>query len=467
MPFKLKRIYVHNIRSLKDTEILIDNPNGVIRVGGRNGQGKSTAFYTGLYILLGLSSALPHVTWDCDKAMYEVENSHGRFGFKVEGRKVYYYYQLNTGERDMSDATVNNNRCIDIIRAYLGFNVDGEFKSVLNINSGKALNFVVTNGRSELGFLKDMLFSEEIENLQAQAIEEEKNLKIELTRVSDKIHFINGELFNIKTYDEGWIRNTIQWLNEVEEGLEGLNHLKQTLLKTAYYQLRFKRIERNKIDDIRRLVFLQAIELPLLLKKRELAEMKCIRIDVNEARSKLSIVNQIKGLQDKTSLIKKELPYLECRKSLFNMKSNLKNIKSLALNKKKLEVNLNILLFKQTKSQIKDYYVTNLEHKLSLTRYTRNNFLDYEITSKNLVLIKVKSNTINNNLVKVYLSKFKSDLVIYKKVLLEKTYEQFSTFKYRLSDYEKSNKACTNLNKELDDKIYKDGRCVLCYSKKS
>lgn len=437
-PYAIRRIKLKNLRSIDEAEVFFESTTGLFRVGGRNGNGKSTAFHIGLSALMGLTSPLGLKTRGRESCFYEMENAYGVFGFSVNNRKVVYYYRLNDGRRDSSDMSVNNNICLDVIRAYSGFDIDLEFKSVLNLNSGKNLNFVYTNGRTDLKYFKQLVYSEEIESLQQYAIEEEKRIKKEIDRTSDKIGFLNAEVFKIKTIDEVWIRDAISWIDEVDKCTKSIEKFENTSLDIIKKEIQMQKIISSKTSTLMNiLIYTYKCQKKVDIRK-ELSKNLYAKLNATPILDQLS-----NGVRLRNDLIKR------------NIITNLISVKS-GVN------SLNQLI-----DDCKDYKRVSTEDKLLRISNNRKNIEDLTIKLKSTKKINMYGKIQERNLEKAILMDFVLNLSKQRKVFVQNSLTRFCHLFNNITDYQKALEVNTKLNQELDDNIYKDGRCILCYSVKS
>lgn len=467
MPYKIKRIAMENLRSIRQAEIEIDNPAGLYRVGGRNGQGKSTGFYIGMSALLGLTSPLPLVMRGRDNCLYEIENGYGTFGFKVNNRKVTYYYTLNTGEEDQSSMTINNNICLDVIRAYTGFNVDVEFKTALNLNSKDQLNFIVTNGRTELTFLKELVYSEEIERLQSIALEREKSLTTELQRTSDKIQFIDREIYQIKTFDSEWIKQAIYWAHQAEETILGAQEVKESLNKLHGNKIAYLHSIKKQVESVGKVAIMEAVELKNIQLRNKLLNLKLTRIEVNFLMQRISRISVIDNINKSTALTKRLIPTLEAREV---MERVIVLIKELQIKKDFKDICVyqsQINEITGLSDLIYNYKSADLNIKIDKSEYIKESITDCLLSMKThrLHQYEIKEGLISNS--KDKLNIFIRNSLNHRRNSLSICKMHLGGLSSEIQRYEKIYSVNKELNVNLDGEIYKDGRCILCYSTKS
>lgn len=467
MLYKLRKVRIKNIRSISEAEITIDSPIGLYRVGGRNGQGKSTGFNIGMSALLGLTAPLPLVTHGMEEAVYEIENGYGRFGFRVDKRKVTYYYSLCTGEEDSSSMTINNNICIDVIRAYTGFNIDTEFKSVLNLNSKDFLNFVVTNGRSELGFLKDLVYSEEIEKLQTLAIEREKTFKSELDRVSDKIQFASNELYSIHTVDEEWLKQAIYWAHSAEDVIIQSNKIKLEMIGLHVMKLNYLKTLRDTISLRSKVLLIESENITRARMELDLSNLKLIKHEMSGLIGRLDKVKQLKGLVQTLETLKQFVPTLEARESINELSSQIKNLRVTAIQNSMESLIENKHTISRFTTVYQYYNIEGKKKEILITKIAKESFYNSQITLKkyNSNQLELKRDLLYSS--KAILKSFSNQTVSYKKNFLQNLRMHFQGLGEIINKYQTNKKLLGEIKTQLDEEIYKDGRCILCYSKKS
>lgn len=231
-PYSITKIEVENIRSINNAIVEVDNPTGILRIGGRNGQGKSTCFNIGMGVLMGFVPAKPQLRKGTQRGFYKVTNSLGEYTvFVYERGKTMFGYKLIDGTEGKSDESVNHNKTLDVIRAYLGFDYDLDERTTLNLNEGNNLKFVTTNGRTELNFMKELVYSEEIEEVIERAKRDSDNASNLLDQTSREYSFANRDLFEIKTLEENYLDELINFTEGIIDVYEGTLEVENKVIK--------------------------------------------------------------------------------------------------------------------------------------------------------------------------------------------------------------------------------------------
>ena len=427
-----------------------EEPTGLYRVGGRNGQGKSTGFYIGMNALLGMIPALPLLQRNAESGFYEVTNGLGRFGFAIEGKKVTYYYQLNTGEQGNSSESVNNNYCLEVIRTMIGFELDLEFKTILNVLSGGELNFVVTGGRTDLAFLKDLIYSEEIERLQESTIQNIKELSNQLDRISYDIEYVDRERSNIKVLDSNKIQEKIEEVNYLEELVMGIEELSSNIKNITLGSLEGE-ISKSKV------MYMDMLGLAEGLYEYRQANIRYEALNMLNLEPLLEDTR--KGLVDhrKADLKHKKLTLNYDMETLPT--ETLRDYRNTLIEVKYLNYKLEDICTKQliegttTYKKTILYNIANTNKELLLTlKNTKENYLNFNID----LLDYTKDNS--------YI--FAREIINYKKLFLRNYSGHFRDLEHITSEKIDVLKKVQVYKEDLDGRIYKEGRCILCYSKR-
>ena len=462
-PYAFKKIKCKNLRCIDNIEINFENDTGLYRVIGRNGRGKSTIFSIGLNILCGTLPALPELQKGKDRAYYEITNGFGTFGFQIVNKKVGYYYTLNTGENDISYETVNHNPCIEVIRSYLGFDMDLDFKSILNVNCKDELNFIVTNGRTSLGFLKGILYSEEIERLQKDYSELENVVSQRLKTFETEINYVYRELDKeqAKLIKPDWLQNQKDMLYFAENLMVLANNLKSNLndvlnLKQIYYGIK-KQLEK----DIFRTTVQLLIEFKVLIQENQRLNILSEKLNV---KSLANFCKEYKYVQFNISTDK----LLDFRQSLINpLYDNIYSLKEIQYSSIREDYVNCLDKFKEMKTYAKLYKNTILESEnliiVEFNKILKNFFIRLKIGKE--VELKIKTMQWAN--LKEIFKNFANETSSEKRFQLEIFKCIFGGLILEISSLKDIKEKISGLEKELEEKIYKDGRCILCLSKKS
>lgn len=410
---KIQKIRLKNIRSItEETEIdLTDNQSGITRIGGRNGRGKSTIFTIGIRMLLGFTPAKVHLSRGYSEGYFILTNEYGDFSVHIKEKgNPTYGYKLKTGESDYSNDSLNHNRCLSVIRTYIGFDFDEETKTVLNINEKDSLNFIVTNGRSDLAFLRSLLYSEEVEDLQEDTKDTIKSSKEMINKVSYEIDLLTRDLIGIKTKSPEFIDELIEYGEYLMKFQNAYDRLKSNIVEIS---LLYMKTNKNSIDKM------------------------TLEIDkIQMLSASLVVVSKILQLEGR-------------RQNIDSLHNNIDNI---IRNMKKL------------------YTMNELETKLQkfiTVSKLKENISDYLVMSREY---RSKSICYNNQLVEQFRSRLEdvlSNLYSSKKVSTVIPFSNFSLLFTQMEGYYKLKERQIKVEEELDSMIYKEGRCILCYSKKS
>lgn len=450
---KIRKVKLKNIRSItEETEIELDS-TGLTRIGGRNGRGKSTLFTIGLKILLGLTPAKPHLNSNSAEGYYTLVNEYGEFTVTIHrrGNPTYSYY-LNTGEHNSSRDTINHNRCIDVIRSYIGFDLDTENNGVLNINEKDKLNFITTNGRSDLAYLKGLVYSEEIETLQEETQERIKTLKETKNKTSYEISLVHTSLQKLNTVDENYLDEIDEYSDYVINVEKYSEELTNQLLDFQQNYKSFLSICKiNLISNLgtisSNIVGLKAIDELIKMLNRHEYHRKIVL-------SVMRLYNDLNEYQLNKSKIK-----------LNESKILLSKLNRIQVNQANHTLSrVDILKDSLSKLDILSYFRNDQLVKFNLYKNLNNNILEYSSTLKKLAYKKLYINYQLNEYSKDQLNNFLQNLSLLKK---QKSVQHISDIFVIIETLEclfYINQDIIKLECEIDNDIYKDGRCILCYS---
>lgn len=453
---KIEKVYAHNIRSLTEhVELDFKEDDNFIRIGGRNGRGKSTIMTIGLKILLGLTPAKPHLTKGCKKGHYIMENGRGTFGVEIyeKGNPTYSYTLIN-GERDSSRDTLNHNRCLPVIRANIGFDIDEENTGALNINENTRLNFVSTNGRTDLAFLKNQIYSEEIEILQEDTKEIIKSSKNILDRNSTEISLLIEDRSKISIIDKSYLNELINYTETIEIQEHTLDNINDSYLNIIKHNLILKNTENNiAINSIDSII----LGLENITVIKEWLDIQGILRDRDNIADSLEILSSsiFNKLMAKSSV--SLLRFNELNSTIEKLRGNLIDKVKLPLMKIRIDEDIKLL---------KEYiYFKQKLNKCHIDN-TIQEYGEFLVNLKNMNILKTSfkvqlGDNIDNNL--------KVNLHFLNRRLKEKSmypYLIYSALFKSITRKFNINEEIERKEEELSSHIYKDGRCVLCLKEK-
>ena len=452
---KIQKVRLKNIRSItEDTEMdLTEYQNSLIRIGGRNGRGKSTVMTIGLKILLGLTPAKPHLNKDADEGYYSVTNENGIFSVTIPRKgNPTYSYTLNSGECDSSNDTLNHNRCLDVIRTFLGFDIDEEGKSALNINENGKLNFIATNGRSDLAFLKGLIYSQEIEDLQTDVKEYLKIIKNNIDKTSYEIGLLYTDLQDIKTIDSEYLDKIDEYCDYMDNISDGLDKLSLTI--TDITQISRNYVKATVLFLCMNLEFIEDTYLTFMINNELLKMNDNLNIYVD-------LLNNLSEFNDnlvKYKRVNLDLEFNKCQR----LGKELKEFEVCTVNSKYCQ--MMYLSQRLPLPLINEYFNINSNLKL----YNYNNCIqdtsNLLLTLRKFTYQKIMLDVHLNNYTKYHLDSFLTNFNRLNRQNIVYRIFKLSSFLEDLQDYFELKQSVVNLEDEIQEDIFEGGRCILCYS---
>ena len=385
----------------------------------------------------------------------------------------------------------------------MGFNIDEEFNQALNLNSGSELKFVVTNGRSNLGFVKDLVFSEEIERIQRVAGEDIKEGNEKLKQMGDKILYLNGEYNTIKTVDPAQLMDLEKRLEVTEQNINATIAIQNGAVKIMKgiedRDKQFIKLYKANIELIQTSI-VKLKELDLKVKVAGVEELDIDRISkrkIEATKLQEQLVKSIKQEVTPTAILKNKRDITELQVNIIEklyqqsspqpIKSHKEGIIQLQkrlvksiqqgatpttvadIKKEITQVKIEIIekLYQQSLPQpIKGYKKEILTQLINITKDLYNTNSYQALSIKNLKSKLVKSDMIIMEQTVGIFDNFITGTPDYTQIFLSEFRENLERVGIVKANLDAENENIMQLNSKLTDEIYKEGRCVLCNSKR-